>query len=154
MKNVLDYHFHYDSSRNWPQLIQPMQSDLSPCPVEGKEAEKKLTDVSNQHVQPASTPFFSQIEKVKNNTSFFIALSVDWHHSTEGKSSKFEMIASHEFKTSRFASSQWTLDHTVIFSPWRSLNLMASAEIIGATTPLPLSNKKITLWQSMPVKAL
>jgi len=42
---VLDYHFRSDSSRNSPQFIQPMQSDLPPCPIDGKEAEKELTDV-------------------------------------------------------------------------------------------------------------
>ena len=43
---VLDYHIHSDSSRNLTQFIQPMQSDLSPCPIDGKEV-KELTDVSD-----------------------------------------------------------------------------------------------------------
>ena len=56
---VLNHHVHSDSSRNLPQFIQPMQSDLSPCLVDEIGAEKKLTDVPNQHVQPASTLLFS-----------------------------------------------------------------------------------------------
>ena len=31
---VLNHHFHSDSSRNLPQFIQPIQSVLSPCLVD------------------------------------------------------------------------------------------------------------------------
>jgi len=60
---VLNHHVHSDSSRNLPQLIYSMQSDLSTCPDDEQESEKELTDVPNQHVQPASTHLFSQTYK-------------------------------------------------------------------------------------------
>jgi hypothetical protein len=68
---VLNHHVHSDSSRNLPQFIQSIQSVLSPCLVD--EIEKELTDVPNQHVQPAST-LFSQTNKETNNICFVSSL--------------------------------------------------------------------------------
>jgi len=71
---VLNHHVHSDSSWNLPQLIQPIQSDLSPCLVDERDTEKKLTDVPNQHVQPASTLLFTQTNKETNNIGFVSSL--------------------------------------------------------------------------------
>jgi len=67
---VLNHHVHSDSSLNVSRLIEPMHYDLSPCLADGNVVEKELTDVPNQHVQPASTLLFSQTDKETDNMCF------------------------------------------------------------------------------------
>ena len=75
---VPNQHVHSDSSRYLQQFIQPIQSDLSPCLFDGIGAEKELTDVPNQHVQPASTLLFSWTDMETNNTRFVFFSRERW----------------------------------------------------------------------------
>jgi serine/threonine protein kinase len=60
-----------------------MQSNKKTCVVVDEiEAEKELTDVTNQHAQPASTPSFTETDKETNNISFVSSLEVDDESST------------------------------------------------------------------------